>query len=110
MRVYTKMGLAVLFAIAFVVPAWAAHKISASITLGNTATIGTTTLKPGNYRVVADPNTNQLQLLQCGHVLATTNVKWVDLKKKSPYTAVVMDKDQIREIDFSGKLQAIRLE
>ena len=47
MRVYMKMGPTILDAIAFVMPAWAAHRISASISLNDTATIGNTTLKRG---------------------------------------------------------------
>ena len=109
MRVYRNGCLAVLAAAAFAIPVWA-HGLSAPLSLDKPATIGDTTLKPGNYRVIVDSKTDQVRVTQDGRVLATVPGKWVTLKNKSPYTAVVIDKNQIQEIDFSGKTQAVRPE
>lgn len=109
MRVHTNVCLAVLAAFGFAIPVWG-HGLSATVNLENPATIGSTTLKPGNYRVVVDGKTNEVQVVQDGHVLATVPGRWVSLKNKAPYTAVILSKNQIQEIDFSGKTQAIRVE
>lgn len=109
MRMYRSFCLAVLAAAAFAIPVWA-HGLSAPVSLDKPATIGNTTLKPGNYRMVVDSTTNKVRVMHDGRVLATVPGKWVTLKNKSPYTAVVINKNQIQEIDFSGKTQAVRLE
>ncbi len=110
MRIWTKFCVPLLTAFAFVIPAWATHKLSTAISLDDSAKIGNTTLKPGKYRVVVNPKTSEVQIMQDGQVMASVKGKLVTLKQKSPYTAVVEDKNQIREIDFSGKLRAIRVD
>ena len=103
------MAAVCMAAFSFAIPLWA-HALSADVTLGKAATIGTTTLNAGSYHVVVDSKTNQVQFMQDGHVMATAPGKLVSLKSKSPYTALVLNKDQIQEIQFSGKAEAIRIE
>lgn len=108
MRVSLNVCVAAIAAFAFALPVWARTE-SASLTLNKPATIGTTTLKPGTYRFVTQPSTNDIRVEENGRTVATVPGKWISLKNKSPYTDVVLSNDQIQEIDFSGKMQAIRI-
>jgi hypothetical protein len=110
MRVYTKVCVSLLAAIAFAIPAWASHKMSTRLTLDNPAKIGNTTLKPGSYRLVVNSGQNDVRVMHHGRLLATVPGQWVNLKNKSPYTDVVINKNQVKEIDFSGKTQAVRVD
>jgi hypothetical protein len=110
MRVHTKVGVSVLAAVAFAIPAWAAHKMSTQLSLNHPTKIGDTTLKPGNYRLVVNSGQNDVRVMKEGRLLATVPGKWVNLKNRSPYSDVVINKNQVKEIDFSGKTQAIRVD
>lgn len=109
MRVYRNSCIAVLVAAAFAIPVWA-HEESASLILSKPATIEQKALKPGDYKFVANTGTKEVRVMRRGRVVATVPGKWITLQSKSPYNAVVLNKRQIREIDFSGKTQAVRLE
>jgi hypothetical protein len=110
MRVQMKFCISVLAAVAFAIPAWASHKMSTQLSLNHPTKIGDTTLKPGNYRLVVNSGQNDVRVMQDGRLLATVPGKWVDLKSRSPYTDVVINKNQVKEIDFSGKTKAIRVD
>lgn len=111
MRVFRNVCMATVStaAIALAIPLWA-HGLSADVTIGKVATIGSTTLKAGSYHVVVDSKTDEVRFMQDGHVMATAPGKMVKLKSKSPYTDLVFNKEQVQEIQFSGKTEAIRIE
>lgn len=109
MRELLKICVAALAALAFAFPVWA-HTESASLILNKPAKIEQTTLKPGDYKFVASTDSKDVRVMQNGRLVTTVPGKWITLRNKSPYNAVVLNKRQIREIDFSGKAQAIRVD
>ncbi|HEV2340810.1 MAG TPA: hypothetical protein VGS15_03295 [Candidatus Acidoferrales bacterium] len=111
MRLFKNLCMAAvcMAAVSFAIPLWALA-LSADVTLGTTATIGTTTPNVGSHHVVVDSKTNWAQFMQDGQVLAAAPGKPVSLKSKPPYTALVLNKDQIQEIQLSGKTEVMRIE
>ena len=95
--------------LALATPLWARTE-SARLTLNQPATIGQTTLHPGRYRFVANTMTQSVRVMRNGRTMATIPGKWVTLHQKSPYTAVLLQKRVIQEIQFSGRTKAIKLD
>lgn len=95
--------------LALAAPVWARTE-SAKMTLVRPATIGQKTLNPGKYRFVANTMTKDVRVMHQGRTVAMVPGKWVTLHNKSPYTAIVLKKRSIREIQFSGRLKAIKLD
>ena len=83
--------------------------MSQPLNLTKPATIGSTTLEPGQYQLTANLTSDQVLVKHNGKLVATVTGKTVTLNNKSPYGAVVFDGSKIHEIDFSGKTQAIRI-
>jgi hypothetical protein len=102
--------LAVLAVLAFSVPVFA-RAMSQPLDLTQPATIGSTTLQPGQYHLTADPNSNQVRVVRDSDkkLVATVQGTTITLHQKSAYGAVVMDGQRIHEIEFRGKAQAIEL-
>jgi hypothetical protein len=81
-------------------------------TLGDTAQVGSTQLKPGDYKAVWDgtgPDV-QVQLLQGKHVMATTSAKLVD--KSYAQDAVTLGPGSggvktLDEVDFGSRNKAL---
>jgi hypothetical protein len=90
-------------------PVWA-HSESTPLTLSQPATIGSTTLKPGQYRIVADLKTDQVRVERNGKLIGTFTGTPVTLNSKSEQTAIVFDGQRISEIQFTGKTEALKLE
>lgn len=109
MRIHLARVLTLLALVAFAVPVWA-HSESTRLTLSHPATIGSTTLKPGKYKLVAHPNTHQVAVQRYGKLIATVGAKDVTLSQKSPYTAVVFNGRKIHELQFQGKTQAMKVD
>jgi hypothetical protein len=100
--------LAILAVFALSAPVFA-RSMSQPLDLSRPATIGSTTLQPGNYEFKADMNSNQVQVERNGRLVATIEGKEITLSKKAPYGAVVMDGRRIHEIQFGGKTEAIEI-
>lgn len=109
MRIRLSAGLAALAVVALACPVWARAE-STPLTLTQPATIGNTSLKPGNYTLTADTNMNEVTVKRDGKLIATVPAKEVTLNKKSTYTAVVFNGRQIKEIQFEGKTQAMKVD
>ena len=88
-------------------PAWA-RDLSADTQLSSPNTIANIKLKPGEYRFIANESTGRVKVLRHGKLIARVKGKWVNLKTKSPYTAVESNRKEIQELLFSGKNRAIR--
>ena len=104
--------LAILAVFAFSMPLFArSDRISQPLDLTQPATIGSTTLQPGHYSVVANLNSDQVRVKnnQDGKFVATIEGRTVTLNNKSPYSAIVMNGQSIHEIQFAGKAQAIEI-
>lgn len=100
---------ALLALLAITCPAWA-HTETTRLTLNRPATIKNTTLRPGHYKFVVNPKTDEVRVMRNSRVVATIPGKPVELKNKSPYTAVVFNKRQIHEFEFRGKTQAVKID
>jgi hypothetical protein len=116
-RFTTNLAVALLAALAFVIPASARENgaknskstVNATMDLVNPATIGGKVLKPGTYDVRADDS--KLTLSFHGKVVAEAPVQWKDEKGKAKYSAIVTDGDgnQVKEVHFNGKTRYVEL-
>ena len=101
--------LTVTVLIAMTLPAWArsnsADSLKATIDVSSTIHVSNKTLEPGEYTVVAEGS--QAKFERNGNVIAEVPCTLKTLSNKSPYTAVLINKGRITEIDLSGKTQAI---
>lgn len=71
--------------------------------------IGNTKIEPGTYTIQARENENTLDILQGGKVIAQLPCHWITLPKKAADTVVETDHAQIVEVEFQGKIEAIRI-
>lgn len=104
--------LAILAVLAFAAPVFAHSKTeSQPIVLTQPATIGSTTLQPGQYKITANLQSDQVLVKNQnnGKLVATVTGKTVTLNQKSPYSAIVFNGRDIHEIQFSGKTEAIEI-
>lgn len=100
-------GLAI-FAMA--APIWARPRTdTAQFDVTEPTTVAGTELRPGTYELRAEENSNQLRVVRNGKVIAEVPIAWVQLPKKSEYTQVVTKNNQVEEIDFHGKTEAVQL-
>jgi hypothetical protein len=92
---------------------FARSKDTGSLNLVNTAKIGTTQLKPGNYKVEWNGNAGNVNVnvLEHNKSVATLQAKLVELPNPSPYNSVQTDvhTNQIQQIDFGGRRDALVL-
>jgi hypothetical protein len=96
---------------------FAAQKNEGKFTLTESATIGSTDLRPGDYKIqwqTQNGNDVKVDIIQHGKVVATTQGQLKTLQTPAPYDAVVT-KDTgksakaIDEIDFNNRTQALVL-
>ncbi|MFZ0039008.1 MAG: hypothetical protein WAK91_16400 [Candidatus Acidiferrales bacterium] len=102
--------LSAVVVLALAVPSWAAHKDSTQWTVTDTATIGSSTITPGDYQIRAEEGGNQLEVLKAGNVVATVPCHWVHLNQKAEYTEVLIESNNVSEIHFAGKTEAIKID
>lgn len=88
-------------------PAWA-KVVSTNTQIASPSKIANIKLKPGQYRFIANESTGKVKVLHNGKLVARVKGKWVNLKTKSPYTAVESNRNQIQELLFSGKNRALK--
>lgn len=102
--------LVFLAVLAFALPAFA-KSVSQPIVLTQPATIGSTTLQPGHYKITANLESDQVLVKNQnnGKLVASVTGKVVTLNQKSPYSAVVFNGRDIHELQFSGKTEAIEI-
>ncbi len=75
--------------------------VKSEVKLTNSATLGSTELKAGDYSVIADDT--HARFFKGGKVIAEVPIQWKDESGKARFTAVVVDGNQIKEIHFGGK-------
>jgi uncharacterized membrane protein YcaP (DUF421 family) len=90
-------------------PVWA-HTDSATLESNGDVTIAGTQLKAGEYQLKVENNADQLQVTQDGKVITKVPVKWVQLPNKAANTEVDINANQIVEVDFAGKTQAVKIQ
>ena len=97
---------------------FAASKNQGTFTLQDTARVGSTELRPGQYKVEWTAGTGgavKVEILQRGKTVATAEGKLKDLEAPSPYDAVIVkpvsdNQKSIAEINFSKQKQALVFE
>ena len=72
--------------------------------------IGTTQVKPGDYQLRAHETEDTLDVLRNGKVVAQVPCHWIELSKKAGNTEVVMNKNEVVQVQFQGRTEAVQLE
>lgn len=110
MHIRARQGLIAVATLLLAFPVWAGSN-KAQLTVTQSTTIGSTQLKPGNYNLEVKENAAQLRVTDAdnGKVIAQVPVQWITLKDKPSTTAVIVNENQVTEVDFGGKTQAIRV-
>ena len=90
-------------------PVWA-HTDTAQLTLTEPTTIGGTQLKAGDYNLEVKPNGTQLKVVNTAtnKTVAEVPCQWIQLQQKPDTTQVLVNNNQVTEIDFGGKTQAVK--
>jgi hypothetical protein len=102
-------GLAAL-TLAFTTVTFAANKNQANFTLSSAAKVGSTDLQPGDYKSewkAESGNSVKVDILRHGKTVATVEGKLKDLPANMTHDAVVFNNNQIDEIDFGSRKQAV---
>ena len=94
---------------------FAASKNQGNFTLFDPAQVGSTELRPGDYKAQWQEEAGgavKVEILQDGKAVATAEGKLKDLPGPAPYSAVVLksvsdNTKEIDEIDFSKRNQAL---
>ncbi|HVB98688.1 MAG TPA: hypothetical protein VNJ12_05060 [Candidatus Dormibacteraeota bacterium] len=107
MRIRMPFFLCLLCALAMSAPAWA-KDLSTHFEFDQLTRIGSTQLKPGQYRFIADESTGQLRVMRNGKIVVEVKGQWIDLKDKSEYSEVMSTRNDIQEVLFAGKMKAIK--
>jgi hypothetical protein len=99
-------GLTVLF---LALPLWAGNikTYTAEWDASQATTIGNTQIQPGIYKVEAHPDQNTLEIVRDGKVIAQTPCHWIQLPQKAAATEVETSNNQITQVEFAGKTEAI---
>ena len=89
---------------------------SGKFTISERVKVGSTELKPGDYRVEWDGSADsvQVKILQGKNTVATTSGKLVNHDNPAPYNAVIVNdatggEKTISEIDFGKRKEALVL-
>lgn len=90
-------------------PVWA-HTATATVESNGNVTIAGTQLKPGEYQLKVEDNADHLVVTQNGKVVTQVPVQWIQLNNKAPQTEVNINSNQIVEVDFAGKTQAVKIQ
>src|SRR5260370_34795021 len=93
--------MALLAAVALAVPAFA-KPVSKTINIAQTAKLGKSELKDGEYRLEIEGNKATVQ--KSKHVGAESQGRWEERSAKSDYDAVLLGENgQVREVRFAGQ-------
>ena len=92
------------------VPVWA-HTATAQLTVTEPATIGDKQLKPGDYNLQVKDNQTQLKVVDAntGKTIVEVPIQWIQLQQKPNTTEVLVNNNEVTEVDFGGKTQAIQI-
>jgi hypothetical protein len=94
----------------FALPVWA-HTDSAELTVLNPTMIAGQQLKPGTYKLEVQPSQTQMKVVnaQTYKTVAEVPVHWIQIKKAPNSTEVILNKNNVNEVEFGGKTQAVRV-
>ena len=111
-RVRLSQFVAGLAIVAMAVPMWARPRTdSADLVLTQSAVVGGARLQPGNYEISVEEQGNQLRVVREGKLVAEVPCHWIQLRNKAQNTEVLFSsKNQITEVDFGGRTEAIQIQ
>jgi uncharacterized protein YhdP len=85
------------------------------VNLSTAVEVGSTQLQPGTYRLEWQGNgpAVNVEFIQNGQTVATTQARWVDKSQPAPYDSVVTEKagnnqNRLMEIDFHKQKQVLQ--
>lgn len=113
MRVNARLlgGLAIIF---LAMPLWgrpnATHVDKIPWTPDHAAKIGNKDFDPGSYQLQARESENQVDVLKDGKVVAQVPCHWVQLPKKADETEIVSNDDNVIQVQFKGRPEAIQFQ
>ena len=94
-------SLALLASIALAVPVFA-KPFSKTINLAQTAKLGKSELRAGEYRLLIEDNKAKVE--KGGKVVAESEGRWEDRSAKSSYDSLLIGENgQVKEVRFSGQ-------
>ena len=113
MKSHARHYLGVLSVLILTMPAWAGsnsfHKDSTDYDVIQVTMIGNTQLQPGHYTIKATETEKQFEVLKDGKVVATVPCQWVRLPKKARETEVLSTSNQVNEVKFGGRKEALKI-
>lgn len=113
MKSHARQYLGVLSVLIFTMPVWAAksssHKDSTDYDVIQVTMVGNTQLQPGHYTIEVRESENQFDILRDGKVIATVPCRWVKLPKKAGQSEVSTDNNRVNEVEFQGRLEAVKV-
>jgi hypothetical protein len=69
--------------------------------------IGTAQVNPGNYRLRAEEELNELEVIQGSKVIATVPCYWKVLPKKAANTEINVNNSRVTEVQFRKRSESI---
>lgn len=109
MRLPTRGLLGGAILVAMALPVWA-RTTSIPFHSDGETTVGQTQLKAGDYELKVKENATQLEVTRDGKVIAEAPVTWIQLPKSPQNTEVIMDQNHVVEVDFGGKVAAVKVQ
>lgn len=115
MQTLARLATLSMLTVALTTVTFAANKNQGNFTLADTARVGSTELRAGDYKAQWQEESGgavKVEFLQNGKTVASAEGKFKDLQAPSPYSAVVTksasdNAQQIDEIDFNNRRQAL---
>jgi hypothetical protein len=108
MRIGAKHFLAGVAVLALGLPVWARTE-SSELDVDHSVTIAGKQLSPGDYELKVEDNGTQVTVTKYGDVVVQVPCHWIQLPNKADSTEVKSSDNQITEIDFKGKTEAVQL-
>jgi len=113
MKFHARYYLGVLSVLILTMPAWAGSKSSHKDSTGYDPTqimmIGNAQVQPGHYTIQAREFESQFDILRDGKVIATVPCQWVRLPKKAEQSEVSSTGNQVNEVEFEGRNEAVKI-
>jgi hypothetical protein len=81
--------------------------VNVNMDILSATSLGGKSVKPGNYRVIADGST--VTLKDGNKVVAEAPAEWKDAANKASYSSVVLDSNGIKEIHFEGQSRYVEV-
>ena len=109
-RMILSSAAVLLFSIPAIAGADKGRMDSAHWTAAQETKVGTIDLKPGEYEFKSQESGNELRVLQNGKVIGKVACQWIMLPKKATESQVLTDNNQITQVQFAGRTEAVQIQ